>query len=531
MHRRHIHFNFAHHHPSPQTYIVSTKEEAASLSPAAGLPEWVSSSAVVLHKPASGKRCELRVHYAGVHEVRAVEVVSTARIAELYGSAEEAGDVYWQSCRSKAALSPDHPGLWHCPALLSGDTTTPTPRRATGAPLLIKLFSLSPPATQLRLHGIRIHIAAKGAQTAPTPPPPSVSTEDMMALAARFLGGAMSVGGGGGGGGGRAGGGAGGPPMGMMPAAMMPGLGAPKEAAPAVSGGGGGGGGVGMPPMGLVQQYVDGIKQQYDARLAAMEARVQAVEGGVLPQVQALVRQVQELRADVDVLKGERDVREASKAAKAQSSPALRTPSPAATASSATLMQARDERKRQRMSLNLQNRDDIPADVSARRRASSVPPVPGGGPSALYAAKHFFGFSNNKEFKVWLEGAAQEQTPPSSAQTSPMTPEIHGGMRRVVGLTHGFKMKCIFQNTGKWDAPERQTPEARSTYVKNSFSHCFTTTRQYLRNLSCYQTPYEGSAPMLTPPGVRLQSGCNHALSTLNTQHNKGHILRKNYLH
>ena len=246
---------------------------------------------VRLLKPQTGRRCELHVAFSGTREILAVEVVSSARIIEVYGSAEEPGDCYWMSCRAKEPLAA---GTWHCPALLTLEGS----RRATAAPLVIKLFSLSAPAARCTLHGVRLHCrrgaaapAAKartlGAGAAAAAEQKQPSIPEMMALAARFLGGGAGIGGGGG-------------------AAAIP---PPFAAAAAAAMGGGGGSGGGLP-----------------FAMPAMSAAAAAAAAGpsaasATPQVS---KQVEALAAEVAAMRAERAADKAARQALEEEVRALR---------------------------------------------------------------------------------------------------------------------------------------------------------------------------------------------------------------
>ncbi|KAJ9449671.1 hypothetical protein DIPPA_01121 [Diplonema papillatum] len=170
-------------------------------APNDGIPSWCTGEPLTMSKAANGQRCELRLLFEGVHEVFACEVVSTARIIELYGSTEDEGDTYWQSSRSKESI-PGHAGLWYCSAFLSHASS---PARVTGSPLLVKLFSLSAPTGRCVLHGIRLRISPGAAPPPPKAPHPlfpgtsghaaagGAGFQDAIALAARFMSGQRNL--------------------------------------------------------------------------------------------------------------------------------------------------------------------------------------------------------------------------------------------------------------------------------------------------------------------------------------------------
>eukprot|EP01064_Diplonema_japonicum_P000326 TRINITY_DN10226_c1_g1_i1.p1 TRINITY_DN10226_c1_g1~~TRINITY_DN10226_c1_g1_i1.p1 ORF type:complete len:476 (+),score=120.60 TRINITY_DN10226_c1_g1_i1:40-1467(+) len=385
------------------TWIEDDGSEAAAPATVTGVPEWCGEG-VVLTKPSSGKRCELLITFPSVHEILECEVVSSARIVELYGSTEEEGDCYWQSSRSKEGFD----GLWHCPALLPQGGT----KRVSSSPLVIKLFSLSPPTTACTLMGVRVRVSGKATKKPSAMPPQTPSLHEMVSLAARFLKGGATVG--------QA-------PSTVQPppanlASLLSGQAAPPQRAKlpsptsssptnseSIQ--------VPLTTITLMQQQMKETTNEYEKRMTAMERRMAMLEDKILPKIDTLITQVNSLQGEVDALKMDKD--------KAPSTP-VQTPSlGAAQTPSSSLgtpgtpskkfMEAREERRRERQScppgmISPIGEKKMFAELRTKQRSFSSmvrsSSVPTEKHQDVSTAKKFFGFSNNSEFREWVEKAS-----------------------------------------------------------------------------------------------------------------------------
>eukprot|EP01060_Flectonema_neradi_P013822 TRINITY_DN20551_c0_g1_i1.p1 TRINITY_DN20551_c0_g1~~TRINITY_DN20551_c0_g1_i1.p1 ORF type:complete len:355 (+),score=55.43 TRINITY_DN20551_c0_g1_i1:48-1112(+) len=145
-------------------------------------PNWPAAG-VALSKSASGpKRCELRLLFNEGLKIRTIELLSSARIVEVYGTSSSGQEEYWQSNRAK---EPNAPGMWHCVVSCEKESSS----------ISMKLFSLSAPATVCHIRGIRVHYAVCSRSQQPSqkhPPqqyhqPQGSSFEDMLSLATRVM--------------------------------------------------------------------------------------------------------------------------------------------------------------------------------------------------------------------------------------------------------------------------------------------------------------------------------------------------------
>eukprot|EP01059_Diplonema_ambulator_P016044 TRINITY_DN2730_c0_g3_i1.p1 TRINITY_DN2730_c0_g3~~TRINITY_DN2730_c0_g3_i1.p1 ORF type:complete len:506 (+),score=113.52 TRINITY_DN2730_c0_g3_i1:31-1548(+) len=442
----------------PSEYVTWEVDEEDGLpETVTSVPDWCKEG-IVLTKPASGQRCELLISFTGVHEILECEVVSSARIVELYGTTEDEGDCYWQSSRSKEGFD----NLWHCPALLPQAGT----RRVSASPLVIKLFSLSPPTTACTLKGVRVRISSKGGKK----PTPSItvpqaqapSLHEMVSLAAKFLkgGGSLSP--------------KAAPPEPSRPAPQPSPV--PQSATSPLPSSPEGTIQVPLTTITLMQQQMKETSKEYEKRMVAMEERLASIENRILPKVESLVAHVVSLQAEVDALKGQRDkdqVREKEKEKekdKERGTPTPKTPATPKTpvlsgqtpslsslgtpgTPSKRLMEVREERRRERQScppglISPVDEKKLLAEFSRSKqrfasatRSSSVPTER----HDITQAKRFFGFTTTAEFRDWVEKAAfgpKAQPPVQQIDgTSPATtPERHDNRdtdRRQRSSSHG----------------------------------------------------------------------------------------------
>ena len=151
---------------------------------------WIAeSSFVTLSKPADGpKRCELQIAFEGINKISHIDLVSSARIVEVYGTSSSGKEEYWQSNRAKEPISQ---GTWHCSIACD---------RKSKSPIVLKLFSLSQPTNSCIIKGLRLsyecgsscpppqsaQMASLGAPSG-NRPPQSSGFEEMLSLAARVM--------------------------------------------------------------------------------------------------------------------------------------------------------------------------------------------------------------------------------------------------------------------------------------------------------------------------------------------------------
>eukprot|EP01063_Lacrimia_lanifica_P022882 TRINITY_DN30401_c0_g1_i1.p1 TRINITY_DN30401_c0_g1~~TRINITY_DN30401_c0_g1_i1.p1 ORF type:complete len:759 (+),score=216.18 TRINITY_DN30401_c0_g1_i1:60-2279(+) len=152
---------------------------------------------LAFQKPTAGGRCTARIVVPETYEVRALEIVSSARTVEAYGvdSAEEDG-TYWGTTRGEAAEAAGAAKggkLWRCVFDLTPDAQSRKPLRKAKAHVLLKFFSMTP-AAMWSLMSIRLVGAPY--QGPPTPPRVAMeqpALEQLMGLAVKFMGGGRGV--------------------------------------------------------------------------------------------------------------------------------------------------------------------------------------------------------------------------------------------------------------------------------------------------------------------------------------------------